>query len=186
VTALIAVKEIIVVEGRDDSAAIKRAVLAQTIETHGFGIREATWQQIEKAYLEKGLIIFTDPDFSGEQIRKRLAERFPKAKHAYLMLSDAEKAGDIGVENADPEAIRDAIQKARASFEERTQTFTYEDIVKFGLVGDKDAAEKRANIGKYLGIGYGNAKAFLNKLNQYGITMEELHEAILACGYRSA
>ncbi|MBR5489075.1 MAG: ribonuclease M5, partial [Firmicutes bacterium] len=44
------VKEIIVVEGRDDTAAIKRAVDANTIETHGFGIRKETWDLIEKAY----------------------------------------------------------------------------------------------------------------------------------------
>ena len=34
------IEEIIVVEGRDDTAAIRRAVDAVTIETHGFGIRE--------------------------------------------------------------------------------------------------------------------------------------------------
>ena len=43
------IEEIIVVEGRDDTAAIRQAVDAVTIETHGFGIREETWQLIEKA-----------------------------------------------------------------------------------------------------------------------------------------
>jgi len=182
----VTVKEVIVVEGRDDSAAIKRAVSAETIETHGFGIREETLAQIEKAYLKKGIIIFTDPDFSGEQIRKKLAGRFPKAKHAYLMLSDAAKNGDIGVENAAPEAIIEAIQKAKAVFENRTQTFTVDDIRKCGLTGAKDASEKRAKVCKILGIGYGNTKSFINKLNQYGVTTEELDEAILACGHSGA
>ena len=44
------IKEIIVVEGRDDTLAIKRAVEADTIETHGFGISEETWKLLEKAY----------------------------------------------------------------------------------------------------------------------------------------
>ena len=39
-------------EGRDDTAAVKRAVDAQTIETHGFGIKKQTWELIEKAYQE--------------------------------------------------------------------------------------------------------------------------------------
>jgi len=177
------VKEIIVVEGRDDSAAVKRALNAETIETHGFGIRKEIWLQIEKAYLEKGIIIFTDPDFSGEQIRKKLTERFPNAKQAYLMSSDAVKGNDIGVENADAEAILFAIKKARASFEEAVQTFTYDDILRLGLTGNEDATKKRAVLGKALGIGYGNANTFINKLNKYGITMEELNETILACGY---
>jgi len=177
---MITIKEIIVVEGRDDSAAIKRSVNAETIETHGFGIRKEILTQIEKAYLEKGIIIFTDPDFSGEQIRKRLEAYFPKAKHAYLMLSDAEKNGDIGVENAHPDIVIEALKKAKASSEEASETFSYEDIQRLGLVGDENATQKRAEIGKALGIGYGNAKAFLNKLNKYGITMEELNEIILA------
>ena len=175
------IKEIIIVEGRDDSAAVKRSVHAETIETHGFGIRKETWELIEKAYLEKGIIIFTDPDFSGEQIRKKVAERFPKAKHAYLMLPDALKNGDIGVENAEPAAIVYAIQKAKASFENITPTFTYEDIITAGLTGGSGTSEKMAKVGKFLGIGYGNAKSFLNKLNKYGITAEELDEALLAC-----
>ena len=59
------VKEVIVVEGRDDTAAIKRAIDADTIETHGFGIRRTTWELIENASRERGIIIFTDPDYSG-------------------------------------------------------------------------------------------------------------------------
>ena len=177
------VKEIIVVEGRNDSAAVKRAINAETIETHGFGIKEETWALIEKAYLEKGIIIFTDPDFSGEQIRKKLSGRFPKAKHAYLIFSDAAKDGDTGVENAKPEAIIAAIQNARVSFEEASETFTYEDIQKLGLTGGKGASQKRAAIGKTLGIGYGNAKSFLGKLNKYGVTAEELNKAAnISCG----
>ena len=97
------VKEIIVVEGRDDTAAIKRAVDANTIETHGFGIRKETWDLIEKAYNEKGIIIFTDPDFAGNEIRRKLTEKFPKAGQAYLSRRDATKSGDIGIENAEPE-----------------------------------------------------------------------------------
>ena len=56
------IEEVIVVEGRDDTAAVKRAIDGLTIETHGFGIRRETWALIEKAYREKGIIIFTDPD----------------------------------------------------------------------------------------------------------------------------
>jgi len=176
------IKEAVVVEGRDDTAAVKRAVTAETIETHGFGIKKETWILIEKAYKEKGIIILTDPDFSGEEIRKKIAERFPKAKHAHVISKDAEKDGDIGVENAPAQVIREALIKAKAEYEDYKETFTYEDMRRFGLSGGKDASRKRAAAGKILGIGYGNAKSFLNKLNKYGITMEDLNEAVFACG----
>ena len=66
------IAETIIVEGRDDTNSIKRAVAAETIETHGFGIRRETWELIDKAYWTTGIIVFTDPDHAGETIRKRI------------------------------------------------------------------------------------------------------------------
>lgn len=172
------IKEVIVVEGRDDEAAIKRAVDAQTIATHGFGIKNETFTLIEKAYMDRGIIIFTDPDFAGEKIRKRLAERFPDGKHAYLPKEEAAKDGDIGIENASPENIKEALAKARFTTLTKELVFTNEDMIKYKLVGTADAAQRRDKLGKALGIGYGNSKVFLNKLNQYGITREEFEEKI--------
>ena len=43
------IREILVVEGRDDTAAIKKSVDAITIETHGYGITNKTWKLIEEA-----------------------------------------------------------------------------------------------------------------------------------------
>ena len=56
------INEIIVVEGRDDTAAIRKSVDAVTIETHGYGIRLSTWDVIDKAYESKGIIIFRTSD----------------------------------------------------------------------------------------------------------------------------
>ena len=173
------IKEIIVVEGRDDEAAVKRAVEAETIATHGFGIKQETFTRIEKAYGERGIIIFTDPDFAGEKIRKRLSERFPEGKHAFLPREEALKDGDVGIENAEPESIREALSKARpVTFEKRIE-FWQEDMLEYGLVGIPGAAERRDKLGKRLGIGYGNGKVFLNRLNQYGIGRQEFIKAAM-------
>jgi ribonuclease M5 len=172
------IKEIIVVEGRDDEAAVKAAVDAETIATHGFGIRKETFDLIEKAYTERGIIIFTDPDFAGEKIRKRLAKRFPDSKHAFLPREEALKDGDIGIENADPDSIREALRKARAEISVKSLEYKNEDMIKYNLTGIAGSAERRDKLGKLLGIGYGNSKVFLNRLNQYGITRQELLQAI--------
>ena len=180
------IKEIIVVEGRDDSAAVKRAVSAGIIETHGFGISAKTWDLIQKAYDQKGIIIFTDPDFSGRRIRKRLSEKFPKAKHAWLSMADAAGAAQndgIGVENASPSAILEALANARCEFECILPVFTREDMRRLGFAGAPDSSARRAAVGKALGLGYANAASFLNMLNKYGVTTEKMNEALLACGY---
>ncbi len=51
------IKEIIVVEGRDDTVAIRRAVDADTIETNGAAINEETIERIRLAQQQRGVII---------------------------------------------------------------------------------------------------------------------------------
>ena len=89
------IKEAMIVEGRDDTIAVNRAVDGLTIETHGFGIKKETWQLIEKASKEQGIIVFTDPDYSGEEIRRRIISKFPEAGQAFLPRAQATKKGDI-------------------------------------------------------------------------------------------
>ncbi len=175
------IKEIIVVEGRDDTNAINRAVEADTIETHGFGIRKQTWDLLQKAYETRGLIIFTDPDKAGEDIRKRVLEAFPGSRETFLERRKAAKGGDIGIENASPGDIREALEKARCRTADDTYTggvFDEADMERNGLTGTPDAKRKRETVGAKLGIGYGNSRAFLKKLNAYGITREEFDEAL--------
>ncbi len=173
------IKEAIVVEGRDDVDAVGRAVEADIIPTHGFGISSETWDVLAAAYEKKGLIIFTDPDHAGEGIRKRLTERFPGAGQAYLDRASAEKKGDIGIENASPEDIREALSKARATVtDDEGPGYTNEDMKIWGLVGTPDAAARRERLGKRLGIGNANAKSFLKKLNGFAVARDEIERAL--------
>jgi len=179
------VREVIVVEGQADSAAVKRALDAQTIETHGYGIRRETWEIMDAAYRDRGLLILTDPDFSGNQIRKKLTARFPQAKQAHIAAAEAGRQGEIGVEHAAPAVIQEAVMKAHVTMDVRgADTFSARDMRLAGLADGPSAADRRAAAGKILGIGGGNAKAFRKKLNGYGITPEELDEAIRACDDR--
>ena len=61
VEASMKIKEIIVVEGKDDTVAIKRAVDADTIETNGSAIGDHVIEQVKLALQKRGVIIFTDP-----------------------------------------------------------------------------------------------------------------------------
>ena len=172
------IKEAIVVEGRDDTIAVQQAVDGMIIETHGFGIKKETWDLLENAYQKKGLILFTDPDFSGEEIRRKLTARFPDSKQAYLTKSETEKKGDIGIENASPENIRKAIETARYTKKTAEESFTEQDLLDAHLTGSPEARRRREKLGAALGIGYGNGKAFLKRLNQFGITQEEFRQKL--------
>lgn len=172
--------ETVVVEGRDDEAAVLRAVDAAVISTHGWGLPEGNVERIRAAYERTGIIILTDPDFAGENIRRRLSEQFPDAKHAYLARPEAskrqgERVVDIGVENAAPEAIQAALLAARAQVQAGpcAEMVTQADLIALGLAGGSGSTQLREALGKELGIGSCNAKAFAKRLAAFGISREE-------------
>ncbi len=172
------IKEVLVVEGKMDVVAIDKAVEADCIITEGFNLKPQALDSIAKAYQKRGIIIMTDPDSAGERIRRFLTKRFPEAKHAFIPKEDATANNDIGIEQASPEAIRTALAKVRTMDWEPTNNFTGADLLKAGISGSPAASEKRAKLGAVLGIGYANAKTFLQRLNHYGITRQEFQQAV--------
>ncbi len=172
------IKEIIVVEGKDDIAAVKSAVDAEVIATGGFGYDKKFIENLKRMSEKRGIIILTDPDYAGEKIRKDLTKHIKNCKHAFIKQGKALKKGNIGVENATKEDIQEAILKARPEILKKREEFTKKDLIDLGLVGGENSSKRRELLGELLGIGYCNAKQFLNRLNNFGITREELIRAL--------
>mgnify|MGYP001010949829 CR=1 FL=1 len=180
----------IIVEGRDDEAIVSRAVDGMIIVTHGFGISKETWNLIDKADKEKGLIILTDPDHAGEMIRRKISEKYPDALHANIPRNLAKKDGDIGVENAKVCDIQEAIRKVRGlntsqdkfkikeNSDEKFVPLTAKDLDELGLIGGEGSRAKRTGVCANLGIGYCNADVFLKRVNAFHIGRKELEEAL--------
>jgi len=177
------IQEIIVVEGKDDTAAVKRAVEADTIETGGSAIGEEVLRRIELAAARRGVIIFTDPDHAGERIRRIVAGRVPGCKHAFLPQEQAERGGKFGVEHATPEAIRQAlaaVRTERPAEEAGADVVEWNDLMEAGLIVHPEAAQRRRELGRRLGIGYANGKQFFRRCRMLRITKRELAEALAA------
>lgn len=83
------VNEFIVVEGRDDTERVQRAVTCDTIETNGSAIDQDILDVIRQAQETRGVIVLTDPDFPGDKIRTTIREAVPGVKHAFI---DRERA----------------------------------------------------------------------------------------------
>lgn len=172
------IKEVIVVEGRDDITAVKRALDVEVIATGGFGYNRKLVDTLKTIAERNGIIILTDPDYAGEQIRKDLGRQIKNCKHAFLPQGKALKKDNIGIENATPEDIIDAIKKARPEKISREIIFTKHDLLQLGLIGGSGSREKREKLGAILGIGYSNGKQLLNRLNNFGISRDEFLKAI--------
>ncbi|MBO2945933.1 ribonuclease M5 [Paenibacillus sp. F411] len=171
------IKEVIVVEGRDDTVAVKRAVEADTIETGGSAVNRAVIAKVKLAQERRGVIILTDPDHAGERIRKIIDAKVPGCKHAFIPEADATRKGDIGVENASVEAIRHALSRVHTAFDKADSLISMEEVIEAGLLLHPDAAARRMQIGNQLGIGYCNGKQLLKRLAMFQITPEEFQAA---------
>lgn len=172
------IKEVIVVEGRDDITAVKAAVDGEVIATNGFKYKKGLVKTLKRLAAKRGIIILTDPDYAGEQIRRDLDKRIPNCKHAFLPQGKALKEGDIGVENASKKDIIKAIAKAKPNKVKKEIRFTQKDMLEQGLIGVSNSKERREKLGEILGIGYGNSKQFLNRLNNFGIGKEEFLKGV--------
>lgn len=178
------IKEIIVVEGKDDIIAVKRAFKGNidVVATHGLGIKKNLLDELVKLNETKGIIVLTDPDYAGKRISNMIRKYVPNAKFASISRNDATKGDNIGVENASDEAIIKAIDKARPIYEESKEIFSMEDIIDNGFSGLQNSKERRIKFCKIVGITYCNAKQLLTRLNAFGITREEFEKAVKQLG----
>ncbi len=169
------IKEIIVVEGKDDTVAIKRAVGADTIETNGSAVNAVTLEKIKLAHEKRGVIIFTDPDFPGGRIRTIVSQYVPGCKHAFLPKQEAiaKNGKGLGIEHASPEAIRQALANVHEEMDELKEEIPWNDLVQAGLIGGPHAKARREKLGERLRIGYTNGKQLHKKLLMFQISRQD-------------
>ncbi|MCL4419990.1 DUF4093 domain-containing protein, partial [Patescibacteria group bacterium] len=176
------IRELIVVEGKNDAHAVRQALgEVDILWTNGYGLTKKTLEYIAEMANRQGVIVFTDPDTVGEQIRNRIRAYVPQAKHTYLTRKVATKDGDIGVENAAPHEIRSAfahIQQDQIS--NMHLEFTIQELLLAGLSGTESASEYRIAVGRKLGKNDAHAvRQALGEVdilwtNGYGLTKKTL------------
>lgn len=65
----------------------------------------------------------------------------------------------------------------RTDYEAAESDITLEDLIAAGLIVHPQAAARRMEMGKRLGIGYCNGKQFYNRCRMFRITREEFAAA---------
>lgn len=180
------VSEIIIVEGKDDIAALKRVVDAHIIALNGFsGISKKTIDRLIELSKNNEMILLTDPDFAGKTIRKKISHYVPKIKHAFIPRNEAMKTYsnkiNVGVENANDSSILKALKNIvtmKSESETQAEIFDISDLLDNGLSIGTNAKERRIILGDILKIGYYNSKQLLNALNSFNISRDDFEEAI--------
>lgn len=177
------VQEVIVVEGKSDTQRLKAIMDVDTIETNGSAIDQETLALIKKAQAERGVIVFTDPDFPGEKIRKTIMEMVPEARHAFISQEEARNPnlGSLGVEHASDQAIIQALQAVHYSYltaDDQSSDISPALLRDLKLVNGPGAKVRRQVLGQVLRIGYSNGKQLKKRLDMFGIGRDQLVAAV--------
>mmetsp|Transcript_4368 Transcript_4368/g.19848 ORF Transcript_4368/g.19848 Transcript_4368/m.19848 type:complete len:482 (+) Transcript_4368:37-1482(+) len=211
-----AVDALIVVEGSNDQRAVERAVAPRRgcrilkgsydAAAGHYDVPDVVIAKLAAAANDGArVVVLTDSDVAGRQMRGVVVREVPSALHAFLgtHLSSAKtdtathKAGNVGVEHASIEDIRTAVAQARpaasagGSAGVSRREFDRADLEKWGLCGPPVGApdpkwsafggvtERRRLVGEYLGVGDCDAKQLVRQLNLF-FTREEADAAIEA------
>lgn len=164
---MLKIKQAVIVEGKYDKIRLSNLVDAVIIPTNGFELyRDKETAELIKMLSKKtGIIILTDSDSAGFQIRSRLRNitRGGEVINVYIpdiMGKECRKRspsaeGKLGVEGVDDEILLEAFRKAGVFAEERTvpkDPITKADLMERGLVGGENSADKRAKLQRSLGL----------------------------------
>jgi len=172
--------EVVVVEGYHDLAKLKEIYSnIDVIITNGSEISPETLEELKKLNESRGLILFLDPDYQGERIRRIINDYVGETKHAFMKKSDCinKNKTKVGIEHADFEKIKQALDKIYVQ-NNNVKNLDIKDLYYYNLIGDKGSKELRRKVTESLGIGLCNGKTLLKKLNMFNITKEELESLL--------
>ncbi len=168
------INEVIIVEGKTDTQVLKSFLEVDTIETGGSGLNQKTLDYIKATSLTRDIIVMTDPDFPGKQIRDKISQVVPCCKHAFVNKKDAIKHHKVGIAEASKEAILEALENV-VTFSNQNESITWSEFIQLDIMGDK---KKREKVYQHFHLGYGNVKTLFKRLNLVGITAKQVEEVL--------
>ena len=163
---MLKISEAVIVEGRYDKIKLSNILDTLIIETNGFGIYKDREKLafIKKLAKERGIIVLTDSDHSGFQIRNYIASGIPKDRIKHIYIPDIygkekrkaapSKEGKLGVEGMDCELLKRLFEQAQVKVEtsENPNPVTSYDLFDLGFSGAPNAKQNKRKLLKALNL----------------------------------
>ena len=162
----------VIVEGKDDKVVLENIIDATIIFVNGFGIyRNKTKLELIKKYAKNnGVIIFTDSDNAGRQIRNYLNDLLLGCEVSHLYAPNLHE-----VEDTAPNILRELFEKYAAPREycnkiaSITRIVTREMLFDDGYIGKNNSSKRRKELLIYLDLPENlSVTALLDYLNNCG------------------
>jgi ribonuclease M5 len=169
----IKVRQLVLVEGKYDVQRLSALLDGAILKTDGFSIytRPAVRLFLQQAAAAQGLIVLTDSDAAGLQIRRYIQSFIPPAQltHVYIPAVPGKekrkhrpsKAGMLGVEGMTDAMLLTALQNAGVAGQDKQETesnmeqISAYDLYRDGFSGSPAAATRRNALLRQLGLPQG-------------------------------
>lgn len=162
------ISNVIVVEGKDDEAFLSSFIDAIYVKTNGYQIPKEEIDFLNNPRNQKPIIILTDSDEAGKQIRERINKLVNKGLNVEVDIVKCNKKNKHGVAECEREEVINALKEHIDNIILK-ETITNTDIVSLDI-----GKSKREIICDELKLGLCNNKTFIKRLNYLGYTKEEL------------
>jgi len=189
---MIKIRQAVIVEGKYDKIKLSGILDALIIETNGFGIFKDKEKRkfIKRLADERGIIILTDSDHSGFQIRNFVAMGIDKSKVRHIYIPDVygkerrkaqpSKEGKLGVEGIDSGILLKLFDSLDISYQlqESRELVTAYDLYAAGLSGTPEAKQNRRAFMKRLDLPEFLSSASLLSYINSSMTKEEFYSML--------
>ncbi len=163
---MIKIKQAVIVEGRYDKIKLSNILDTVIVETNGFGIYKDKEKQnlIKRLAEESGIIVLTDSDTSGFQIRRYISDIVNKGeiKHIYIpdvygkekRKKEPSAQGKIGVEGIDSKTLISLFEKAGVEVQDdiERRLITSADLFEDGFSGGEGSKQRKKALLKLLDL----------------------------------
>ena len=165
---------VLVVEGKSDVSYLSSFINTYFFITNGYDLSEEKINFLKEASKVRKLIIFTDNDVAGEQIRNRIKNEINNvfdAKSEKIVRNNYKKSG---VAESSKEAVIEALKLFACDYEITRHSYELVNIIS---LSEEPCKYKENLINKYRLIS-GNIKSLENQLNILNISPEEVEDNI--------
>ncbi len=173
-------KKIFVVEGTHDEALLKHVIPnINTISVGGSQIKKDVVDFLVKNENSFDIVLLFDPDYAGENIRKKLSKLLTNPIHIFFEQSDAisRNKKKIGIEHVNGDKLKVVLNNEVKENAGKTN-ITISVLHELGLTGKPNSKALRDKVARHFHIGYCNTKTLLQRLSWLDIKKQDLERIL--------
>lgn len=163
---------IIIVEGTGDSSFLSSFIDALYVETNGYDLKEKEIDFVNNS--NKPIIVLTDSDKAGKQIRQTLLSKIPSAISLEVDLGHCNKNNKHGVAECDREEVINTLNSYLTTSKREVGNIKNRDLIRIGI----NNKEIREYVCQELHLGICNQKEIIKRIDFLKIDFSEIERVV--------